>query len=168
MYQVYLGLGTNLGDRIDNLSRAVDEITKIGPIDAISSIYETEPVGMDGADNFLNLVLSIKTTDDPPLLLVRLKKIEKKIGGRPHHHMESRIIDIDVLLYRGLAYHDHTIQVPHPRLHLRRFALEPLNEIAPTAIHTTLEKTIATILRQCRDQHKVIKSEYQLAQMIHQ
>jgi 2-amino-4-hydroxy-6-hydroxymethyldihydropteridine diphosphokinase len=168
MYQVYLGLGTNLGDRIENLSRTVDEITKIGPVDAISSIYETEPVGMEHGDSFLNMVLSIRTSDDPPLLLVQLKKIEKRIAGKIHHHMEPRIIDIDILLYRGLAYDDHTVSVPHPQLHLRKFALEPLNEIAPTAIHPSLEKTIAALLRLCRDKNQVNKTDYQLAQMIHQ
>ncbi|MBI5475181.1 MAG: 2-amino-4-hydroxy-6-hydroxymethyldihydropteridine diphosphokinase [Ignavibacteriales bacterium] len=168
MYQVFLGLGTNLGDRLENLSRAVDEITKIGPVDAISSIYETEPVGMEHGDNFLNMVLSIKTSNDPPLLLVQLKKIEKKIAGKTHHHMEPRIIDIDILMYRGLAYDDHTVNVPHPRMHLRKFVLEPLNEIAPTSVHPTLEKTTAALLRQCRDKNQVVKTDYQLAQMMHQ
>lgn len=157
-----------MGDRIENLSRAVDQITTISPIDAISSIYETEPVGMEFADPFLNLVLAIRSTDDPPLLLVKLKKIEKKLAVRGHHHMEPRIIDIDILLYRGLEYKDNSVQVPHPQMHLRRFALEPLCEIAPTVIHATLEKTAASLLRSCPDRHKVVKTEYQLAQMIHQ
>jgi 2-amino-4-hydroxy-6-hydroxymethyldihydropteridine diphosphokinase len=162
MYTVYVGLGSNLGNRMENLQRAVAELGKIGSVTALSSIYETEPVGMEDAGPFLNMVTSIQTEDDPPLLLVKLKSVERKIGRRPHAHMEPRIIDLDILLYRGLAYEDHTVRVPHPMLEHRRFSLEPLNEIAPTAVHPTLEKTIATLARQCRDRHSVVRTDFQV------
>lgn len=162
MYNVYLGLGSNLGQRLENLSRAVDEIHSIATVTGTSSIYETEPVDLDSEEPFLNMVVGIHTPDDPPLLLVKLKKIERKLGRKRQVHMDSRIIDIDILLYRGLAYEDHTVRVPHPALEHRRFVLEPLNEIAPTAVHPVLEKTVATLLRNCRDRHKVVRTEYHL------
>jgi len=162
MYQVYLGLGSNLGNRLENLSRAVEEICTITTVQAMSSIYETEPVEMDAGNTFLNMVVAISTNDDPPLLLAQMKKIEKKLGRRHRSHSEPRIIDIDILLYRGLAYEDHTVCVPHPRLEHRRFVLEPLCEIAPIAVHPTMEKTIASLLRNCHDRHKVTRTEYQI------
>lgn len=162
MYTVYLGLGSNLGDRLEHLSQAMQELSLIAEVRALSSVYETEPVGMDVADPFFNMAACIITPDDPPLLLVHLKTIEKKLGRKRHSHMQSRTIDIDILLYRGFAYDDHTVRVPHPSLQQRRFALEPLHEIAPTAIHPLLEKTIATLLRQCRDRHSCIRTDYQI------
>jgi 2-amino-4-hydroxy-6-hydroxymethyldihydropteridine diphosphokinase len=161
MYNVYLGLGSNLGDRLENLSRAVEEIRGISNVHSISSVYETEPVDMAEGEPFLNMAIGIYTVDDPPLLLVKLKKIEKKLGRKSRLHLVPRTIDIDILLYRGLAYEDHTVRVPHCMLQYRRFALEPLNEIAPTAVHPALERTIAFILRNCHDRHSVVRTEYQ-------
>ncbi|MDI6767621.1 MAG: 2-amino-4-hydroxy-6-hydroxymethyldihydropteridine diphosphokinase [Bacteroidota bacterium] len=162
MYQVFLGLGSNLGDRLENLSRAVEEIKAITIVDAISSIYETKPIDMDSENLFYNMVVGIHTPDDPPLLLTQLRKIERKLGRKHSIHKEPRTIDIDILLYKGLAYEDHTVKVPHPGLEHRRFVLEPFCEIAPTAIHPNLEKTIASLLRNCSDVHSVMKTDIQL------
>ncbi len=166
MYTAYLGLGSNLGDRFENLSRAIEELSKIETVTLVSGIYETEPVDMDSPSLFYNMAARISTPDDPPLLLVKLKAIEKKLGRKLPSHGEPRMIDIDILLYRGLVYEDHTVRVPHPMLAHRRFALEPLNEIAPTAVHPALERTIASLLRACRDQHRVVRTEYHIA-LIH-
>jgi 2-amino-4-hydroxy-6-hydroxymethyldihydropteridine diphosphokinase len=166
MYHVYLSLGSNLGNRQQHLAGAVEALRSIVAVEAVSSVYETEPVAMlDDAEPFLNMAVSVQTTDDPPLLLVQLKKIEKKMGRRDSSHRISRPIDIDILLYRGLAYEDHTVTVPHPSLAVRRFALEPLNEIAPMAVHPVLEKTIASLLRNCRDRHRVAKVDAVLTQI---
>jgi 2-amino-4-hydroxy-6-hydroxymethyldihydropteridine diphosphokinase len=155
MYRVYLGLGSNINPRTEHLSAAVAAISQFAAVTAVSKVYETEPVGMEGADDFLNMAIGIETDDDPPLLLARLRKIEKSMGRKPSSHPGPRIIDIDILLYRGMAYDDPMVSVPHPRLHLRRFVLEPLNDIAPTALHPTMEKTVAWLLRNCRDAHTV-------------
>ena len=159
MYTVYLGLGSNLGDRFENLSRAIEELARRETVNALSSIYETEPVHMDSTNVFYNMAARVLTPDDPPLLLVKLKSIEKSIGRKLPSHGEPRLIDIDILLYRGLVYEDHTVKVPHPMLAHRRFALEPLNEIAPTAVHPAVEKTIATLLRACHDRHRVVRTD---------
>jgi 2-amino-4-hydroxy-6-hydroxymethyldihydropteridine diphosphokinase len=162
VYSVYLGLGSNLGNRLENLNRAVDAIAGIATVLKVSSVYSTEPVGMESGGEFLNAVVAVQTHDDPPLLCVHLQAIERKLGRRHPSHMEPRTIDIDILLYRGLAYEDHTVTVPHPGLPYRKFVLEPLNEIAPTAVHPLLEKTVASLLRQCRDQHTVEKTDLQI------
>ncbi|HMD13901.1 MAG TPA: 2-amino-4-hydroxy-6-hydroxymethyldihydropteridine diphosphokinase [Bacteroidota bacterium] len=162
MYTVYLGLGSNLGNRLANLSLAIEKINGLTPVQSVSSIYETEPVAMQDAGVFYNMAVGIQTTDDPPLLLTKLKQIEKKMGRKVSEYMEPRIIDIDILLYRGLAYDDNMVRVPHPMLEHRRFALEPLHEIAPTAVHPILEKTVATLLRNCRDRHTVARTDLQL------
>ena len=160
MYTVYLGLGSNEGDRLDHLARAIALIEEIAEVVAVSSVYETEAVDLfDDGGTFLNCAMEIRTNDDPPLLLVQLKRIEKQLGRKSRTHRMSRTIDIDILLYRGLAYEDHTVRVPHPMLEHRRFALEPLHEIAPMAVHPGLEKTVAVLLRNCRDRHSVRKTD---------
>jgi GTP cyclohydrolase-4 len=160
MYTAYLGLGSNEGDRLDHLAQAIAAIEALADISAVSSVYETEPVDLlDDGGTFLNCAVEIRTADDPPLLLAHLRKVEKKLGKRPRSHRESRPIDIDILLYRGLEYEDHTVHVPHPMLEYRRFVLEPLHEIAPTAVHPSLQKTIASLLRTCRDRHHVQRIE---------
>ncbi|HLB00713.1 MAG TPA: 2-amino-4-hydroxy-6-hydroxymethyldihydropteridine diphosphokinase [Bacteroidota bacterium] len=158
MYRVYLGLGSNMGGRAENLATALSGISEICTVISVSSVYETEPLGMTGEADFLNMAAAIDTTDDPPLLLARLKKIEKRMGRKTRGRHLPRIIDIDILLYRGMAYEDNLVKVPHPELHNRRFALEPLCEIAPAAVHTTMEKTVGWLLRKCRDTHRVVNT----------
>ncbi len=160
MYTVYIGIGSNLGDRYANLVRAVNDLAATARVTALSGIFETEPVGMETGNLFYNMAVEIQTPDDPPLLMVKLKGIEKKMGRKLPSHLEPRIIDLDILLYRGLAYEDHTVRVPQAGLEHRRFALEPLNEIAPTAVHPTLEKTVAALLRRCRDRHSVVRTDH--------
>ena len=155
MYRVHLGLGSNIHPRHDHLAAAVLRIGRIARLTAVSSLYRTEPVGMEGAEEFLNMAVEVETEDDPPLLLVKLRAIEKELGRRPTVRVAPRTIDIDILLYRGMAYSDPMVTVPHPELHRRRFALEPLNEIAPAALHPTMERTVGWLLRHCRDTHRV-------------
>ena len=163
MYRVYLGLGSNVGDRLDNLSKAVAEIKAIASVISVSSVYETEPVGMQSREMFYNMAMSIDTEDRPAQLLMKLKQIEKKIGRKHFGHLLDREIDIDILLYHGWSYEDAIVCVPHPELEQRRFVLEPLNEIAPTALHPMLGQTIASLLRQCRDRGSVVRTPHVVA-----
>ena len=158
MYRVFLGLGSNVGDRLKYLSKAVDEIKSVAIINSLSSIYETEPVGIQSTEMFYNMVVCIETTDRPSELLIKLKQIEKKIGRKLSGRLLDREIDIDILLYRGWSFEDATVRVPHPELEHRRFVLEPMNEIAPTALHPILGQTIASLLRQCRDHSRVMRT----------
>lgn len=155
MFLVYVGLGSNLGDRLQFLTNALEEIRHNVRIRSLSSVYETEPVGMESSSMFYNIAACIETDIFPVELLGEMKKVEKKLGRKTTRSVGDREIDIDLLLYRGWAYQDRNVTVPHPKLESRRFVLEPMNEIAPTAIHPVSGKTIGTLLRQCRDHNKV-------------
>jgi 2-amino-4-hydroxy-6-hydroxymethyldihydropteridine diphosphokinase len=151
MYDVFIGLGSNLGERLEMLQRAIQEIGKISKIEAASSVYETEPSGMNSTHQFLNMAVKIRTEVEPPHLLHKLKAIEKKLGRTPSTHLKDREIDIDILLYDGLYFEDHELHVPHLALAQRRFALTTLNDIAPMVKHPLAGTTIKTLLKHCPD-----------------
>lgn len=158
MYKVFLSLGSNIGDRIGYLSHAIEEIESLAIINSISSIYETEPFGFKSIYTFYNMVISIDTLYRPLELLAKLKQIEKKLGRKQTKHIQDREIDIDILLYKGWSFETKNLLVPHPELEHRRFVLEPFNEIAPTAIHPILGQTIASLLRNCHDTSRVMRT----------
>ncbi len=165
MYRVFLGLGSNIGDRIQHLKHALSELGHIALVKAISPVYQTEPYGMSSQHEFLNSAVEIETSLEPPELLHKLKNLEKKLGRSPHTHMKDREIDIDILLYNNYYYEEHlghTIEVPHPDLTTRKFALAPLNDIASTLMHPVFGETIGTLLQQCPDKNKVIKTSLKL------
>ena len=165
MKEVYLLLGSNRGDRVDFLSKALDLIAeKAGIVLAESAVYETEPWGFEDPTPFLNQVVEISTDLVPEELLEQLLTIEARLGRiRPFDSCgcaddggyAGRTIDIDILFYGSkLVFTDH-LMVPHPRLHERRFTLVPLSEIAPGFIHPLLKKTVSELLQGCKDQAKV-------------
>ena len=158
MYCVYLGLGSNLGDRVGFLSAAVQQIKLIAEIKAVSSIYETAPVEMESSYYFHNMALSVGTTFSPPDFLGQLKNIERLVGRKSYTHLKDREIDIDILLYEGMKYRDGAITIPHPRLPGRRFVLEPLSEIAPDVVHPILHKTMERLLLECEDENSVVRT----------
>ena len=163
MFRVILGLGSNVGDRYRFLQRAVEELSQRWSIQSVSGIYETEPVGMElEALNFYNMVADIETPLFPADLLKELKKIEASLGRKSHTHRMPREIDIDIELYKGYSYEDSRVTVPHPELERRRFVLEPLYEIAPTLVHPVNGRTIGTLLRQCTDRSRVVRTEHTL------
>lgn len=162
MYTVYLSLGSNIGDRIKYLSDALNEIKSFAIIKSISSIYETEPVGFESKSTFYNIVISINTLFQPTELLTKLKLIERKLGRKQSKNTQDREIDIDILLYKGWSFESSSLAVPHPELEHRRFVLEPFYEIAPTAIHPIIGQTIASLLRSCHDQSRVMRTHYEL------
>jgi 2-amino-4-hydroxy-6-hydroxymethyldihydropteridine diphosphokinase len=159
MYRVFLGLGSNVGNRLGFLNRAVAEINDLAHIRAASFVYETDPVGIASEHLFLNMVIDLETSLRPPELFPPLKAIERKLGRRPGSHMMDREIDIDILLYDGFSYSDEIVRVPHPQLEHRRFVLEPFKELAPFIVHPTRNQTIASLLRTCRDRSRVVRTE---------
>jgi 2-amino-4-hydroxy-6-hydroxymethyldihydropteridine diphosphokinase len=160
MNKVFLGLGTNLGDREANLRKAVESIIEnIGPVVCSSSVYETEPWGFRTEDLFLNMVTGVETKLKPSGLLGRMLMIEANMGRlRSGKEYSSRVIDLDILLYGEEILDSKSIVIPHPKLHERRFVLVPLCEIAPDLIHPVLKKDIKTLLRECKDKGRVKKS----------
>jgi 2-amino-4-hydroxy-6-hydroxymethyldihydropteridine pyrophosphokinase len=159
MKRVFLGLGANLGDREKNLEQALDKIAEfIGIIVSRSSVYETEPWGFRSSDQFLNMVIEVETKLKPSGLLGRLLMIESLLGRlRDGKKYSSRIIDIDILLYGRQKINTVTLQIPHPRMHERKFVLVPLCEIAPVLIHPVFEKTISELLKECKDEASIKK-----------
>lgn len=155
MASVYLALGANEGDRKKFLQDAVVLIQKhIGLVGKESSVYETASWGYEDAD-YLNMVLFVETSLTAKDLLKACLAIEKRMGRKRQGEQESytaRCIDVDILYYDNFICEEENLSLPHPRLHQRRFVLEPLVEIAPTYVHPYLKKTHRELLEICGDQ----------------
>ena len=158
MKKVFLGLGSNLGDRLDNISNAAMLIGRhAGEVVASSSLYETEPWGFEADNKFINMVICVMTDLSPSALLGRLLMIEANLGRlRCEGKYTSRTIDIDILFYGDEVINDNVLKVPHPRLHERKFVLTPLNEIAPELMHPVLKKNVTSLANDCTDQSGVL------------
>ena len=146
MTQSWIALGSNLGDRRLHLAQALDSLANLGRLTAVSSLYETEPVGFRDQDPFFNAVAALEVALPPRALLDALLGIE-----RDHQRVRTvpngpRTLDLDILFYGDLILDVPGLSIPHPRLHLRRFVLAPLAEIAPDLPHPTLQQTAATLL----------------------
>lgn len=143
--RVYLGLGSNLGDRYGHLLEALERLRAQIAIDTVSSIYETAPWGYTDQPYFLNAVCSGLTNLSPAELLVFVKSIETDLGRAPTFRYGPRLIDIDVLLMDDTVVEAENFYVPHVHLHERDFVLAPLTEIAPQAVHPVLHQTIESL-----------------------
>jgi len=163
-YRVFLGLGSNLGARQDFLNRAAAEITRLPGVHLIwcSSVYETDPYGNTAQGKFLNAVVEIETSFDPPGLMGELRRIEKELGRTPSAHWGPREIDIDILLYDGLVHSGDGLEVPHPDMERRKFVLVPLQEIAPDVVHPVNGMTVAEMAGACRDDSRVVRTTYHI------
>ena len=156
----YIGLGTNLGDRELKLLMAVAELGKLPAtrVTALSSFYETEPVGGVAQGDFYNAVARLATSLAPLELLDRLKRLETELFHRvPSGHWGPRSMDLDILLYGELILSSDRLTIPHPRLAQRRFALQPLAEIAPSLVHPSLGRSIAELLASLTTTEKVVR-----------
>jgi 2-amino-4-hydroxy-6-hydroxymethyldihydropteridine diphosphokinase len=156
-----VALGSNLGDRLDNLRAArqqISDLADIQPPILASAIYETDPVGCEPqAPRFLNAVVEFGYDGDPLRLLKKLKSLEKTLG-RPREHARnvSRTIDIDLLYIGGTSVNEGELELPHPRMHLRRFVLQPLADIRPELTLPRQAKTVRELLAQLNDTCNVV------------
>ena len=147
MKTVYLGLGSNIGDREKNLAKAIHQLTAPNlRIARVSSIYETEPAGFAAQRWFLNLVVEAETDLFPMQLLTRALKIERSLGRVRTIKNGPRTIDIDILLYGKTVIRGATLEIPHPRMGERRFVLAPLAELGPDLRHPVTHQSIRQML----------------------
>jgi 2-amino-4-hydroxy-6-hydroxymethyldihydropteridine diphosphokinase len=161
MKTVYIGIGSNLGDPIQNCLDAVDRIGKIPDcnIIGVSKLYQTQPVGVEGQGWYVNAVVSISTGISARDLIERLLDIEAGMGRtRERGRWEPRIIDLDILLFGQEIIHEEDLIVPHPRMHERRFVLSPMADLEPDLIHPSLGKTMTELLQEIPEDGQVVKS----------
>ncbi len=144
---VYIGLGSNLGNREENCEKAIQLLIENGTsVSKRSSMFETEPWGIADQPKFINMVVEIETGLEPEKLLGILKNIERDAGRNPSKRWGPRVIDLDILLYEDLIVNSPELEIPHPGTSEREFILKPLSEIAPDKIHPLLKKSIKALL----------------------
>jgi 2-amino-4-hydroxy-6-hydroxymethyldihydropteridine diphosphokinase len=158
MKRVYLSLGSNLGDRVAHIRRALAMLPAAGiEIVRASSLYKTEPVGFRAQSWFLNCVAEAGTELMPIQLLHKCQAIERALGRRPGLSQGPRPIDIDILLYENAVIHSAALTIPHPGIPERRFVLVLLRELAPNLRHPVTQQTIREMLQETKDASQVVK-----------
>lgn len=158
MNRVFIGMGSNLGDRISYCREALDEMAGFSRITKVSSLYETDPVGKEDQPEFINCVVEINTELSAEELLKQLNLVEAKLGRVRHEKWGPRNIDLDIIFYSDKIINEENLEIPHPRAHLRRFVLQPLCEIAPEYIHPKLNLSVLELLNRLEDDKNVIKT----------
>lgn len=161
--KVYLSLGSNMGNRLATLQKAIFQIQgKTGKILDISSVYENPAVGFDGGD-FFNIVVSLLTPLEPKELLDALLQIEEDFGRkRMDSGYSSRTLDIDIIYYGTESITNESLVIPHPQMQHRKFVLKPLSDIAPQFYHPVLQKDTRNLLQECRDKSELTKTKHKL------
>ena len=161
MHLAYIGFGSNIGERLTYIQNSLHSLSVVEGITlkTISSIYKTEPVGNVAQDDFLNGVVSLETSLSPHTLLHTLKDIEVSIGRQHRSYWGPREIDMDILIYNDLCLQTPDLTIPHPEMHLRRFVLAPLAEIAPNLSHPVFNKSILSLLLSVNDDNSVVKDK---------
>lgn len=146
MAEALIGLGSNLGDRERHLRSAIQELAALGSVEAVSSVFETAPIGGPPQDPYLNMVVGLGTELAPRALLDAMLLVERRAGRERSERWGPRILDLDLLLFGDLAVDEPGLRIPHPRMTVRRFVLEPLLEIRPRA-HTPDGRSLKQYLK---------------------
>lgn len=156
---VLLSIGSNLGDRIENVERAINLLKEYKVVENIkvSSFYETEPVGYKNQPYFINVAIVGETKLSPEELLIQCKLIEKRLGRIERPRWREREVDLDIILYDNELVDTKELKIPHPQMHARRFVLVPANEIAGSWFVPNFKMTISELLARCKDDSKVVQ-----------
>jgi 2-amino-4-hydroxy-6-hydroxymethyldihydropteridine diphosphokinase len=142
---VYLSLGSNVGDRVANIAHAIERLREFARVDAVSALFETEPVEVTDQPWFINCAVAMTTQLTPQQLIASLLEIERHMGRQRTQPKGPRSIDLDILLFDEDIVNTELLTIPHPAMHQRRFVLEPLAEIAPRVMHPILQQSIAAL-----------------------
>ncbi len=153
----FIGIGSNLGNRIENCIKGIEGISTFAKILSLSSFYETEPVDREDQPDFINCMAKIQTSLPPFELLTSLKSLENSVGRKQLDRRGPRVIDLDIISYDDLIIETEALIVPHPRAHMRRFVLQPLFEIAPGFIHPLLKRTVLELLKELKCTKRVLR-----------
>jgi 2-amino-4-hydroxy-6-hydroxymethyldihydropteridine diphosphokinase len=155
--KAHLGLGTNLGDRHENLKQAIEKLATIGRVLETSKIYETSAWGLEEQDDFLNQVIILETDQKPFELLQSIQEIEKAVGRTKSIKWGPRVIDIDILFIQDRIMDDQHLIIPHPHIQNRNFVLVPLMELDPDFIHPKLNLSIIELYADSTDDCDVVE-----------
>ena len=148
----YLGLGANLGEAQAAIRTAIAKLENQHlTVSRQAHLYRSPPMGPQDQPDFINTVIEVKTSLPPQGLLTHLQEIEQFMGRTPTRHWGPRVIDLDLLLYENLIVDEADLQIPHPHMHLRRFVLEPLAELAPDFVIPGLDQTVQALVGQLED-----------------
>ncbi|MBI3858969.1 MAG: 2-amino-4-hydroxy-6-hydroxymethyldihydropteridine diphosphokinase [Thaumarchaeota archaeon] len=158
MVDVFIGLGSNVGDREGNLRKAIELLNEKMKLVKVSSMYETEPMYLKNQAWFVNCVAKLETDLTPKELLVYLEDIERKLGRQKSVRYGPRSIDLDILFYGNEVVEESDLKIPHPRIHERRFVLVPFVEIEPDHVHPIYGKSAATLLANLNSNEHVRKA----------
>ena len=160
MSSAFIGLGSNVGNRLENIKQAINYLSHHEQIEIVnfSSVYESDPMYFDEQNSFYNAVVEIETNLDPVFLLKKLKEVEE-LMGRDFGMMRNgpRIIDLDIEFFDDILLESDTLAIPHPRLYERKFVLEPLNEIDKNFKCCRTGKTVESLLQECEDDSEIKK-----------
>lgn len=156
---VFISVGANIGSVRENFARAIKSIEKNSRVLAVSSLYESEPLGLQNQPKFTNAVIKVRTELSPFELLDFLQRIEREIGRKRTVRWGPRVIDLDIIFYGDLVMTTDSLTIPHPRAHERRFVLEPLLEIEPTAWHPVKNMAVRDICSGLRDSQAISRTE---------
>jgi len=158
MTKAFIGLGSNLGDRVVNIRKAIELLGGFKDVEVLrrASLYETEPVGIEDQPPFINTVVEIEVQLEPYELLKLCKRIEAQLGRRHEERWGPREIDLDILFFGDVIFNFDDLKLPHPMLHKRRFVLVPLCELDGSLVHPILKKAVKELLAQLTDE-KIVK-----------
>lgn len=156
----YIGVGSNLGDKLDNCRKAIDRVGKISGcrLTSQSDFFRTSPVGVEGHGWYVNSVFSIEADITAYRLLKSLLAVEMDLGRERKKKWDPRTIDLDILLYGQTVMDEKELTIPHPYMHLRKFVLLPMSQLIPDMVHPVLGKTIAELLGDLAEDGQVVFS----------